>query len=115
MKSIVEFEVDAVVVDEKNNIASIDGKCTIGPIGEKNELNVIYKVRWVNSDDGDVRVPQIYDINSIECTVSSIYSFRRYLPQLSQGYTATIQVKGNLAYLEMIKPGLYLAFHEIAK
>jgi hypothetical protein len=105
----IEFEVDSVELDPSGQIAIVDGKLIKGPVRIKDKLNSIYEVDWIEPDADGVRIPRAINIGHLDLAISSIFSFHRDLEELSQGYTATIQVIGNPDDLEKIRPGTHIA------
>jgi len=112
MNVLIEFEVDSIELNMDEQTAMVDGKLYRGPIKIGDPINAIYSLTWIVIDDKQPRVSKIVNLQKVDLTISRIFSFHRYLGDLPQGFTATIQVCGQIEDLNKIQTGIgmYIGF-----
>ncbi|MFZ6682059.1 hypothetical protein [Undibacterium sp. Tian12W] len=110
MNVLIEFEVDSVELNLDEQTLMVDGKLYRGPIKTGDSINAIYVLTWSDFDGKQPSASKIVSLQKVSLSISRIFSFRRYLNELSQGHTATIQINGEIDDLKKIQAGMCIGF-----
>lgn len=110
MKIPLEFFIDDFYEDKANALAIIEGRLMMGPIKLGDKFNFICKRTWRSEEDQEEVLSEISETNTFEGEVVRIFSFKRYLGELSQGYTVTVEIKMEPQFFHMMKKGMSLGF-----
>lgn len=97
---VIAFSVDRV--GEVQGVFFVDGRCLQGPIHTGDTFTLIYKFADVNARTSK------NDLAAVRLRVERLSAYRHSLDEIHTGLTARIELTGDPADLNHVKPGSVL-------